>query len=150
MKPLHTLLIAGTVLAVAGCTWVSQNPQVKQEGIMVLPQDRVAHCRLLSKTQVSIADSIGPVKRVQSDVERDLQNLAMNQAVIQGGDTVSALDAMNNGNQTFGIYKCLGAPAASATAPATPPAAASSSVRTTPYVAPGADSSSPAARTHAR
>lgn len=141
MKPLCTLLVVCTALAAAGCTWVSQNPQVKQEGIMVLPQDRVAHCRLLSKTQVSIADSIGPVKRVPSDVERDLQNLAMNQAVIQGGDTVSALDAMNNGNQTFGIYKCLGAPA---TAPASPPPAASSSVRTTPYVAPGAGSYAPA------
>ncbi|MGH8293136.1 MAG: hypothetical protein ACRESA_06645 [Gammaproteobacteria bacterium] len=147
MKPLYTPLIACMLLTVAGCTWVSQNPQIKQQGIMVLPLDRVAHCRLLSKTQVSIADSIGPVKRVQSDVERDLQNLAMNQAVIQGGDTVSALDAMNNGNQTFGIYKCLGAPAV---APATPPAAASSSVRTTPYVAPGAGSNSPAGRAHAR
>ena len=117
---------------------------------MVLPLDRVAHCRLLSKTQVSIADSIGPVKRVQSDVEKDLQNLAMNQAVIQGGDTVSALDAMNNGNQTFGIYKCLGAPAAQVAAPITPSPAASSSVRTTPYVAPGASSHSPASRAHTR
>ncbi|HKS94281.1 MAG TPA: hypothetical protein VJS16_06435, partial [Gammaproteobacteria bacterium] len=82
-----------------------------------------------------------------SDVERDLQNLAMNQAVIQAGDTVSALDAMNNGSQTFGIYKCLGAPA---TAPASPPPAASSSVRTTPYVAPGAGSNSPATTASAR
>lgn len=141
MKFSCTLLISCMLLSVAGCTWVSQNPQVKQEGVMVLPLDRVAHCRLLSKTQVSIADSIGPVKRVPSDVERDLQNLAMNQAVIQAGDTVSALDAMNNGSQTFGIYKCLGAPA---TAPATGSPAASSSVRTTPYVAPGAGSFAPA------
>lgn len=139
MKPLHTLLIAGTVLAVAGCTWVSQNPQVKQEGIMVLPQDRVAHCRMLSKTQVSIADSIGPVKRVQSDVEKDLQNLAMNQAVAQGGDTVSAVDPMKDGSQTFGIYKCLGAGATSTNAAPAP----SSGVRTTPYVAPGASSNLP-------
>lgn len=139
MRPLHTLFVAGTVLAVAGCTWVSQNPQVKQEGIMVLPQDRVAHCRMLSKTQVSIADSIGPVKRVQADVEKDLQSLAMNQAVVQGGDTVSALDVMNNGSQTFGIYKCLGAAAPSASAAPAP----SSGVRTTPYVAPGATSSLP-------
>lgn len=150
MKLTCTLLITCMLLTVAGCTWVSQNPQVKQEGIMVLPQDRVAHCRLLSKTQVSIADSIGPVKRVPSDVERDLQNLAMNQAVIQAGDTVSALDAMNNGNQTFGIYKCLGAPANPATAPASPLPAASSSVRTTPYVAPGAGSNSSAATASGR
>lgn len=136
MKFPRTLLITCMLLAIAGCTWVSQSPQIKQQGIMVLPLDRVANCRLLSKTQVSIADSIGPVKRVQSDVEKDLQNLAMNQAVAQGGDTVAALDAMNDGNQTFGIYKCLGA----SVTPVSPPAAASS-VRTTPYVAPGASSS---------
>lgn len=139
MKNILTLLITGALLATAGCTWVSPNPQVKQEGIMVLPLDRVTQCRLLSKTQVSIADSIGPVKRVQSDIEKDLQTLAMNQAVAQGGDTVAALTAMNNGSQTFGIYKCLGSQS-------TPrvPAPTASSVRTTPYVAPGAGSSAPA------
>jgi hypothetical protein len=145
MKNLLTLLIAGALLATAGCTWVSPNPQVKQEGVMVLPLDRVTQCRLLSKTQVSIVDSIGPVKRVQADVEKDLQNLAMNQAVAQGGDTVAALDAMNNGNQNFGIYKCLGASvAAKARAPA------ANSVHTTPYVAPGAGSSSPASAINIR
>lgn len=135
------ILPACVLLSAAGCTWVSPSPQVKQEGIMVLPLDRVAHCRMLSKTQVSIADAVGPIKRVQSDVEKDLQNLAMNQAVAQGGDTVAAQDAMNNGSQTFGIYKCLGTLAAP-----TNPAAAASSVHTMPYVAPGA-SSNPAAAT---
>jgi hypothetical protein len=139
MKHLLTILTACVLLLAAGCTWVSQSPQVKREGIMVLPLDRITQCRLLSKTQVSIADSIGPVKRVQSDVEKDLQNLAMNQAVVQGGDTVAALDAMNNGNQTFGIYKCLGTPAQAGT-----PSPSASSVHTTPYVAPGAASSTPA------
>lgn len=139
MKNLLTLLMASALLATAGCTWVSPNPQVKQAGIMVLPLDRVTQCRLLSKTQVSIADSIGPVKRVQSDIEKDLQTLAMNQAVAQGGDTVAALDAMNNGSQTFGIYKCLGA-----SAQPTTQAPAVSSVHTTPYVAPGAGSGSAA------
>lgn len=144
MKPSLTILLACTLLTAAGCTWVSQNPQVKQQGVMVLPLDRVAHCQLLSKTQVSIADSIGPVKRVQSDVEKDLQNLAMNQAVAQGGDTVAAQDSMNDGSQTFGIYKCLGTPTSAVT-----PSPSATSVHTTPYVAPGASSSTPsgAART---
>ncbi|MGA9852424.1 MAG: DUF4156 domain-containing protein [Gammaproteobacteria bacterium] len=130
MKSSLTVLMAGALLATAGCTWVSPSPAVKQVGIMVLPQDRVAQCRLLSKTEVSVADSIGPVKRVQADVEKDLQNLAMNQAVSQGGDTVSALTSMNNGSQTFGIYKCLGG------ASSTPAAPAGSSVQTTPYQPP--------------
>ncbi|MGH8306699.1 MAG: DUF4156 domain-containing protein [Gammaproteobacteria bacterium] len=132
MKGLLATITAGTLLATAGCTWVSPSPAVKTQGIMVLPQDRVAHCRLLSKTQVSIANSVGFINRVQADVEKDLQNLAMNQAVTQGGDTVSPVTPMDNGTQTFGIYKCLGGSASAAT---TAPSAGSA-VQTTPYQPP--------------
>ncbi len=99
---------------------------------MVLPQDRVANCHLLSKTTVSVADRLGFINRVQSDVESDLKTLAMNQAVSQGGDTVSALTAATNGNQTFGIYKCLGS---SSTATSAAPAAGTT-IKTTPYQPP--------------
>ncbi|MGH8337917.1 MAG: hypothetical protein ACRETL_14095, partial [Gammaproteobacteria bacterium] len=80
----------------------------------------------------SIADSVGFINRVQADVEKDLQNLAMNQAVTQGGDTVSPVTPMDNGTQTFGIYKCLGGSASAAT---TAPSAGST-VQTTPYQPP--------------
>ncbi|MGH8379051.1 MAG: DUF4156 domain-containing protein [Gammaproteobacteria bacterium] len=132
MKGLLAPITVGALLAAAGCTWVSPSPAVKTQGIMVLPQDRVAHCRLLSKTEVSIADSVGFINRVQADVEKDLQNLAMNQAVTQGGDTVSPVTPMDNGTQTFGIYKCLGGSASAAT---TAPSAGST-VQTTPYQPP--------------
>ena len=130
MKSISILLFVSALTAVSGCTWVSPSPEVKQKGIMVLPQDRVSQCRLLSKTQVSVADRVGFINRVQSDVEKDLQNLAMNQAVTQGGDTVSALGPTQNGNQTFGIYKCLGAATANKTTLAP---VASTAVKTTPY-----------------
>ncbi|MDE2235244.1 MAG: hypothetical protein KGL13_05465 [Gammaproteobacteria bacterium] len=133
MKSISILLFASVLTAIGGCTWVSANPEVKQKGVMVLPQERVGQCRLLSKTQVSVADRIGFINRVQSDVEKDLQNLAMNQAVSQGGDTVSALAPEKDGNQTFGIYKCLGAPTADQTTKAP---AASTKTKTTPYKPP--------------
>jgi len=132
MKSLCTLLTAGVLTTIAGCTWVSPTPQVKQQGIMVLPQDRVANCRLLSKTTVSIADRVGFINRSQDDVEEDLQTIAMNQAVTQGGDTVSPMAAATNGDQTFGIYKCLGSNSTKATSA---PSAATT-IKTTPYQPP--------------
>ncbi|MGA9855246.1 MAG: DUF4156 domain-containing protein [Gammaproteobacteria bacterium] len=132
MKSICTLFMAGALATIAGCTWVSPNPQVQQQGVMVLPQDRVANCRLLSKTTVSVADRVGFINRVQSDVESDLKTLAMNQAVSQGGDTVSALGPAKDGNQTFGIYKCLG----STTSATTTAPAAGTAVKTTPYQPP--------------
>lgn len=147
-KLLAGITSAGVLAVLAGCTWVSPNPQVKAQGIMVLPQDRVAHCRLISKTQVSVASHVGFINRSQSDVEKDLQNLAMNQAVAQGGDTVSATGPADNGNQTFGIYKCLGTQQQPASYnPASPPAS-DNSVQTTPYRPAGAVTNAqfPAAR----
>lgn len=135
------ILSAGVLAVLAGCTWVSPNPQVKAQGIMVLPQDRVSQCRLLSKTQVSVASHVGFINRSQSDVEKDLQNLAMNQAVAQGGDTVSATTPADNGNQTFGIYKCLGAQQPASAAPA---AAPEDQVQTMRYHPPGAVTNEPA------
>jgi hypothetical protein len=126
------LFMAGVLVAITGCTWVSPSPQVKQADIMVLPPDRVAKCQLLSKTQVSIADRVGFINRVQADVEKDLETLAMNQAGVQGGDTVSPLNAAMNGTQTFGIYKCLGGnPITSTTAPS-----GGTTTKTTPYQPP--------------
>ncbi len=130
MKAWPLILMTGALLATAGCTWVSVNPQAKQKGIMVLPQDRVTSCRLLSKTQVAIADKVGFLERPASDVEHDLQNLAVNQAATQGGDTVSPLTPMANGSQTFGIYKCLGN-GTSSSAPT-----AGTAVKTIPYQPP--------------
>ncbi len=132
MKTSHTLFVAGALTVIAGCTWVSPSPEVKQQGIMVLPQDRVTNCRLLSKTTVSVADRVGFINRVQADVESDLKNLAMNQAVSQGGDTVSALSPAKDGDQTFGIYKCLGSNSNTATSAPM----ASTTIKTTPYQPP--------------
>ncbi len=134
MKKISALFIAGVLIAVSGCTWVSPSPEVKQKGIMVLPQDRVSQCHVLSKTQVSIADKVGFINRMQSDVESDLKNLAMNQAVKQGGDTVSPLGPVKDGNQTFGIYKCIGAGATGSRTPS--PTASTAAVKTTPYQPP--------------
>lgn len=133
MKFRLVLPALATVLLASGCTWVSVSPQAKQQGVMVLPQDRVASCRLLEKTQVSVVDKFGIIERMPQDVEHDLQNLAMNQAASAGGDTVSPLSPVNNGNQTFGVYKCLNSGGGSQvnTAPA-----AGTSAQTTPYQPP--------------
>jgi Domain of unknown function (DUF4156) len=132
MKILYTLFMTCILMAIASCTWVSPSPEVQQKGIMVLPQDRVTNCHLLSKTTVSVADRVGFINRVQSDVEKDLQTLAMNQAVSQGGDTVSALSPAKDGDQTFGIYKCLGSNAGAMTSAPS----ASTTIKTTPYQPP--------------
>lgn len=99
-------IVAFLATSLTACTWVSLNSDAQQ--VMVLPRDRVAHCKELGKTDVSVASKIGFVSRYPSDVEQDLKTLARNTAASQGGDTVSPLSPVKNGHQTFGIYRCLG------------------------------------------
>ena len=129
MKAWRVVFSLALLAVAAGCTWVAVNPQAKSAGVIVLSQDRVSRCQLLGKVQVSVEDKVLGMPRVQSDVEHDLQNLAINQAVTAGGDTVSPLAAAVNGVQIFGLYKCLGTAAPTAT---TAPAA-STAVKTIPY-----------------
>jgi len=101
------LLVIAAALSMCGCTWVSVSSQAHREGVIALSLDRVAGCRKLSETQVSVASTVGVFKRMPSDVEHDLKNLAINEAAKSGGDTVAALTPVKDGSQTFGIYKCL-------------------------------------------
>jgi hypothetical protein len=126
------LFVIAVALTASGCTWVSVSSQAQQQGVIALSLDRVTNCRLLSETQVSIANNIGVFERMPSDVEHDLTNLAINDAAKSGGDTVAALSPVKDGAQTFGIYKCLNSNGQRAsTAPAA--STSSSAVRTTPY-----------------
>ncbi|HYW03525.1 MAG TPA: DUF4156 domain-containing protein [Gammaproteobacteria bacterium] len=106
MKYRSVAIVALLTTSLTACTWVSLKSDA--QNVMVLPQDRVAHCKKLGKTDVSVDSKIGFVSRYPSDVEQDLKTLARNTAANQGGDTVSPLGPVKNGSQTFGIYRCLG------------------------------------------
>ncbi|HYW92457.1 MAG TPA: DUF4156 domain-containing protein [Gammaproteobacteria bacterium] len=106
MKYRTVAIVALLASSLTACTWVSLSSDA--QNVMVLPRDRVAHCKKIGKTDVSVDSKVGFVSRYPSDVEQDLKTLARNTAAQQGGDTVSPLSPVKNGNQTFGIYKCLG------------------------------------------
>jgi hypothetical protein len=133
MRALNLLAVAVTLTA-SGCTWVSVSSQAQQQGVIALSLDRVTNCRLLSQTEVSIANNVGVFERMPSDVEHDLTNLAINDAAKSGGDTVAALSPVKDGAQTFGIYKCLNSNGQRASGAAVPAASTSNTaVKTTPY-----------------
>lgn len=129
-----SLTIVAIALATGGCTWVSVSPQAQKAGVVALSLDRVAGCRQLSQIQVSVADNVGIFERMPSDVEHDLTNLAINEAAKSDGDTVAALSPAKDGQQTFGIYKCLNSRGSQSAVSPTPAAPTSgNTVKTTPY-----------------
>ncbi len=98
------LALAG--LALSGCAFTEVEPEAEQ--VEVLEAARVSHCERLGETQVSVAHKIGFIPRGDKAIQNDLDNLARNSGAGMGGDTVTPMGQPQNGNQTFGVYDCIG------------------------------------------
>ncbi len=99
---LFTLLLP---VVTTGCTFVTLKPSAEQ--VLVLSQERVRNCRQLGTTRVTTMIKFGVIARGDSTISEELARLARNNAVDMGGDTVSPLSKIDNGEQTFGIYRCV-------------------------------------------
>lgn len=102
--PRWTMLVAAAVLA-AGCSTIELKPGADE--IEILGAERVANCKKLGKTKVSVAEKVGFIKRGDKAIREDLQRLARNSAIDMNGDTLSAESEIVKGEQTFGVYDCI-------------------------------------------
>ena len=93
-------------LALGGCA--SSLIEVRQgsEQVAVAQPDQVRQCKAIGKTTVSVLAEIGFISRGVDNVDANLLQLARNEAVSQGGDTVVPGDRPEIGKRTFAIYKC--------------------------------------------
>lgn len=133
MTPLRLAPLAAAVFA-AGCTWVTPTPEAQALDVRMVDAASVAHCQLLTDTELTVADTLGKLERMPADVAKDLQTMAINQAAAAGGDAVVARDQPQGGKQTFGLYRCQQPTARVAPAASTTPApSAITQVKTFPY-----------------
>lgn len=102
MKSLPLLLAVATLSS--ACTWVKVSDG--GSGVAVANMANVRHCEKLRNVNVKVKASLGPVDRNSDKVATELANLARNEAVGFGGDTVVPTSAIENGSQNFGVYKC--------------------------------------------
>ncbi len=75
--------------------------------IRVLAPNEVSSCKKLGKTNTSITDSILGIDRPIEALQRELQIIARNSADRMGGDTIVPLTVIDQGMQTFVVYKCI-------------------------------------------
>ncbi|MCW8890556.1 MAG: DUF4156 domain-containing protein [Sedimenticola sp.] len=106
MKSLLVFIMAATVLAASGCTWVKPTPE--GEKVRVLDADEVSTCKELGATNVSLMDKVAGINRNAEKVQKELETLARTSAARMGGDTVVADSAVKEGQQRFIVYKCVG------------------------------------------
>ncbi|MGD8594340.1 MAG: DUF4156 domain-containing protein [Gammaproteobacteria bacterium] len=101
---LKILSLLVTVL-IASCSWVKLTPE--GEKVRVLSMNEVSSCKKLGKTTTNLKDKIAGIKRNEKKVQKEMQALARNSAADMGGDTVVPVSEIQEGKQTFEVYKCV-------------------------------------------
>ncbi|MFT5399511.1 MAG: hypothetical protein ACI822_001444 [Gammaproteobacteria bacterium] len=77
------------------------------ERIRVLNPAEVNSCRELGQTRASVTPLIFGIDRPIETISKELQMVARNSAVKLEGDTIVALTVIDEGKQTFVVYKCV-------------------------------------------
>ena len=103
MKKLSIVVIALAAIT-SGCTWVKVSE--KGSSVAVANPANVRGCENLSEVTVSVTSKVGIIKRDNDKVATELANLARNEAVGLGGDTIVPSSTIENGKQSFNVYKC--------------------------------------------
>lgn len=103
---LKSLLLVATALGLMACSWVKLTPE--GDKVRILSQAEVASCKMLGKTNVSVADKIAGLQRKDRVVQENLNVLARNAAADMKGDTVVPASPIEDGKQVFDVYRCIG------------------------------------------
>jgi len=103
MKKLSLVLMVIAAVT-SSCTWVKVTEQ--GSSVAVANAVNVRGCDNLSEVTVSVTSKVGFIKRDADKVATELTNLARNEAVGLSGDTIVPSSSIENGKQSFNVYKC--------------------------------------------
>ena len=99
----YLALMAATLLLTA-CSGIKLTDA--GEKVRVLDPGEVSSCRKLGKTNNAVTARV-VVERPEEAIAKELRILARNSAAGMGGDTIVPLTVVENGQQTFEVYKCV-------------------------------------------
>ncbi len=95
-------LIAG----LGGCTSMMIGVREGSDRVSLADANQVGGCQSKGQTIVSVVAKVGFIKRLPEAVEADLYQLARNNAVDAGADTLVKGESKEFGQRTFDMYKC--------------------------------------------
>jgi hypothetical protein len=94
------------VAGLGGCTSMMIGERAGSDRVSLADASQVGACESKGKTIVSVVAKVGFVKRLPEAVEADLYQLARNNAVDAGADTLVKGESQEFGKRTFDMYKC--------------------------------------------
>ena len=97
---------AMAALLLGGCSSTLIGERLGADKIVVAEATQVSQCKSLGRTTVSVLATLGPIARSNEAVEDNLVQMARNEAVSKGGDTVVKGNSLEYGKRSFEIFKC--------------------------------------------
>jgi hypothetical protein len=76
------------------------------EKIRVLEPAEVSTCKNMGRTNTSVTARV-VIERPADTIAEELSIVARNSAARMGGDTIVPLTVIEDGQQTFVVYKCI-------------------------------------------
>ena len=102
MKKITCLLSAAFLLSACSTLKLTE----EGEKIRILDPGEVSSCRNLGRTNASVTSKV-VFDRPANVVAEELMTVARNSAARMGGDTIVELTVVEDGHQTFEVYKCV-------------------------------------------
>lgn len=99
------LLIASILLITSGCSFIEMSESGKKA--RVLDRTDVSNCQLMGTTTVNVIDKVAGLNRPAQTVQKELEQMARNAAGDLQGDTVVPVSEVQDGHQTFEVYRCI-------------------------------------------
>jgi hypothetical protein len=98
------ICIASAALMLSACSSLKLTED--GEKVRVLEPAEISSCKDLGATNISVTDHV--IFELPADtVAEQLRIVARNSAARRGGDTIVPLTVIEDGHQTFLIYKCV-------------------------------------------
>ena len=86
------------------CTWVQLS--VDAEDVELVKAAEVSECKKIGNTTSNVMSKFGFFDRDEEKVGEELLNLARNESIKMGGNTLVADSAITEGSQRFAVYNC--------------------------------------------
>jgi hypothetical protein len=98
------LCTLGAAVLLSGCATLKLTEG--GEKVRLLDPAEVSSCRQLGRTNASVTARV-VFERPESAVAEELETVARNSGANMGGDTIVPLTVIEDGKQTFIVYKCV-------------------------------------------
>lgn len=93
-------------LALGGCSSVIIGEKPGSDHVSLANPNQVANCQPKGKVNISVIAKFGILPRSEEDVEANLFQMARNDAVESGADTLVKGESKELGKRQFEMYKC--------------------------------------------